>query len=55
LFEGHHIEHPEIDYTPGREFSVTGSPEARVDADGETIGYLPLRVETLKQALWVIG
>ena len=55
LFEGHHIEHPQIDYTPGREFSVTGSPEARVDADGETIGYLPLRVETLKQALWVIG
>ena len=26
-----------------------------VVVDGETIGYLPLRVETLKQALWVIG
>ena len=55
LFEGHHIEHPEIDYIPGRAFSVTGSPEARVDADGETIGYLPLKVKTLKGALRVIG
>ncbi len=55
LFEGHHIEHPEIDYIPGREFAVTGSAEARVDADGETIGYLPLKVKTLHQALAVIG
>lgn len=55
LFEGHHIEHPEIDYIPGRDFSVTGAPEARIDADGETIGYLPLKVRTLKGALKVIG
>jgi diacylglycerol kinase (ATP) len=55
LFEGHHIEHPKVDYIRGREFSVKGSTEALVDADGETIGRLPLAVKTLKQALPVIG
>jgi diacylglycerol kinase (ATP) len=55
LFEGRHIEHPKIDYIRGRDFAVMGSPEALVDADGETIGRLPLAVKTLKQALPVIG
>jgi YegS/Rv2252/BmrU family lipid kinase len=55
LFEGHHIEHPKVDYIRGRDFSVKGSAEALVDADGETIGRLPLTVKTLKQALPVIG
>jgi len=55
LFEGHHIEHPKIDLIRGRDFAVAGSPEALVDADGETIGRLPLTVKTLKQALPVIG
>ena len=55
LFEGHHIEHPKIDLLRGRDFAVTGSSEALVDADGETIGRLPLTVTTLKQALPVIG
>ncbi|MDA1098342.1 MAG: diacylglycerol kinase family lipid kinase [Proteobacteria bacterium] len=55
LFEGHHIEHPKVDFSRGRDFAVTGSPEALVDADGETIGRLPLTVKTLKQVLPVIG
>ena len=55
LFEGHHIEHPKVDYMRGRDFAVAGSPKALVDADGETIGRLPLTVKTLKQALPVIG
>ncbi|MFP6748814.1 MAG: diacylglycerol kinase family protein [Alphaproteobacteria bacterium] len=55
LFEGHHIEHPKVDFIRGRIFTVEGGPETLVDADGETIGRLPLRVETLKQALTIIG
>ncbi len=55
LFEGHHIEHPKVDFSRGRDFTVTGSPEALVDADGETIGRLPLAVKTLKQVLPVLG
>ncbi len=55
LFEGHHIEHPKVDYIRGREFAVNGAPEILVDADGDTIGRLPLTVKTLKQALPVIG
>jgi YegS/Rv2252/BmrU family lipid kinase len=55
LFEGHHIEHPKVDFIRGRIFTVKGGSETLVDADGETIGRLPLRVETLKQALPIIG
>ncbi|MBT6910580.1 MAG: hypothetical protein HOA21_05450, partial [Rhodospirillaceae bacterium] len=55
LFEGHHIKHPKVDYMRGRNFVVTGAREALVDADGETIGRLPLAVKTLKQALPLIG
>ncbi|MDP6691894.1 MAG: diacylglycerol kinase family lipid kinase [Alphaproteobacteria bacterium] len=55
LFEGRHIEHPKVDFVRGRTFAVKGSPEALIDADGETIGRLPLSVKTLKQALRVIG
>jgi YegS/Rv2252/BmrU family lipid kinase len=55
LFEGHHIEHPKIDFQRGRDFAVKGDPGTLIDADGETIGRLPLTVTTLKQALRVIG
>ncbi|MDE0944426.1 MAG: YegS/Rv2252/BmrU family lipid kinase [Alphaproteobacteria bacterium] len=55
LFEGHHIEHPKVDFMRGRNFTVTGSPDALIDADGETIGHLPLAVKTLKQVLPIIG
>jgi diacylglycerol kinase family enzyme len=44
-----------VDFIRGRIFTVKGGSETLVDADGETIGRLPLRVETLKQALPIIG
>jgi YegS/Rv2252/BmrU family lipid kinase len=58
LFEGHHIDHPKVDYLRGRDFSVGldhGDAPALVDADGETIGRLPLAVTVLQRALRVIG
>lgn len=55
LFEGHHIDHPKVDYLRGRDFTVKGSATTLIDADGETIGRLPLTVTTLKQALPVLG
>ncbi|MDP6343207.1 MAG: diacylglycerol kinase family lipid kinase [Alphaproteobacteria bacterium] len=55
LFEGHHIEHDKVELIRGREFDVQGPAAALVDADGETVGRLPLAVRTLKQALPVVG
>lgn len=53
LFEGHHIEHDKVDLIRGRHFAVTGPAEELIDADGETIGRLPLEVRVLPQALRV--
>lgn len=44
LFEGRHLEHDAIDLIRGREFSIEGPQGVWVDADGETIGQLPLQV-----------
>jgi diacylglycerol kinase (ATP) len=45
LFEGHHVEHEKIDLIQGRRFAVEGPADCLVDADGETIGRLPLKTE----------
>ena len=55
LFDGHHVDHDKVDYFPGRVFEVESDIGALVDADGETIGRLPLKVGTYKQALKVVG
>lgn len=55
LFEGKHIEHAKVAVFPGRTFRVDGPPAARVDADGESIGRLPLEIEVAPHALPLIG
>lgn len=55
LFEGHHIEHPEVALLPGKDFAVRGPGRALVDADGETIGRLPLTARIVPQALTIRG
>lgn len=47
LFEGRHIEHPEVRRHSGRRFDVSCAVETLVDVDGETVGRLPLRVELI--------
>jgi len=54
LFEGRHLEHDRIDLIRGREFQVDGIDDVWVDADGETIGQLPLQVRVLPQAFRVL-
>lgn len=53
LFEGRHIEHPDVSRHSGKVFSVTSPLDALVDADGETVGCLPLKVRVLPGALTV--
>ncbi len=45
LFEGRHIDHPKISVYKGTRLEVTGEPDVLVDADGETAGRLPLKVQ----------
>lgn len=53
LFEGRHIEHPNVSRHGGRRFQVSSPKDALVDVDGETIGKLPLTVQILPGALQV--
>ncbi len=51
LFEGHHVEHPKVQVLRGTKFTAQGDPAMLVDADGETIGRLPVTIEVLPAAL----
>ncbi len=51
LFEGHHVTHPEVELIQGRHIEVDGPAKIMVDADGETIGRLPLVMDVLPGAL----
>lgn len=51
LFEGRHVEHPKVQVVRGKKFTFTGDTGMLVDADGETVGRLPLSVEVLPGAL----
>ena len=53
LFEGHHVEHEKIDMMRGRTFRVDGAKDSLIDADGETIGRLPLAVRVLPRSMSV--
>ncbi len=51
LFEGHHVEHPKVQVLRGAKFTAQGDPAMLVDADGETIGRLPVTIEVLPATL----
>ena len=51
LFEGHHVDHPKVQVLRGRKFTAQGDPAMLVDADGETIGRLPVTIDVLPTTL----
>jgi YegS/Rv2252/BmrU family lipid kinase len=51
LFEGRHIDHPKIDVRRGRKVRISSEMDSFVDADGETIGRIPLELEMKPNAL----
>lgn len=51
LFQGHHVTHPEVELIQGRHIEIDGPAEIMVDADGETIGRLPVVMDVLPGAL----
>lgn len=53
LYEGRHVEHPAVTLEHGRRLTIEGSGELLVDADGETIGRLPLSIEVMPRALGI--
>ena len=51
LFEGRHVEHPKVQVLRGRRITAQGDPDVLVDADGETIGRLPVTIDVLPTTL----
>ncbi|HJQ55959.1 MAG TPA: diacylglycerol kinase family protein [Vineibacter sp.] len=53
VHEGGHVAHPKVHTYRGQRFGFECAVETLVDLDGETVGYLPLRVTVLHRALRV--
>lgn len=53
LYEGRHIEHPQVEVVQGKRFHVEGPAMALVDLDGETVGRLPMTASVIPRALTV--
>lgn len=53
LFAGHHLLHPKITEHLGRQLLVTGAGDIPVDIDGESVGTLPLAINTVPNALLI--
>jgi YegS/Rv2252/BmrU family lipid kinase len=55
LFEGKHIEHPKVEVRKGGKIRISGDDDCFVDADGETIGRIPMELEMMPNALTFLG
>ena len=53
LYEGRHVEHPQVEVVRGKRFDVAGPAMALVDLDGETVGRLPMAATVIPKALTV--
>ena len=53
LYEGRHVEHPQVEVVRGRRIAVEGPAMALVDLDGETVGRLPMTATVIPRALTV--
>jgi YegS/Rv2252/BmrU family lipid kinase len=53
-FAGTHLGHNKVAFERARAFTLESEDEARVQADGEVIGRLPVRVDVLPRALRLI-
>jgi len=56
LYSGRHLDDPICSFLRGREIEAEAEPgTVLLDIDGESLGSLPVRIEILPQALWLIG
>ncbi len=46
IFSGRHIDHPKVNVLKGSEIELTSDPEERLMADGELLGFTPLKIST---------
>jgi diacylglycerol kinase (ATP) len=51
VFSGKHAAHPKVDHIPAAAISVVADPPLRLMADGELIGWTPLRLRVLPAEL----
>ena len=56
LYSGRHLDDPICSFLRGREIEAEAEPGVvLLDIDGEPLGSLPVRIEIMPQALWLIG
>jgi diacylglycerol kinase family enzyme len=55
VFAGAHKGHPHVDMARAGEISVVGDPPLRLMADGELLGFTPLRLRVLPRELTLLA
>lgn len=55
VFKGTHIDHPKVDIFSGAEIEIDGQPQLRLMADGELLGFTPLKLKVLPGHLTILG
>ena len=55
LFDGTHINEPEVEYHQASSFSLIPQTDDILNIDGEMIGTTPINVDMLKQRIEIFG
>ena len=55
VFSGKHMAHPKVDHIQAAAIAVESDPPLRLMADGELIGWTPLRLKVLPAELDVLA
>ncbi len=55
VFAGTHVAHPKVEMTRAAEMTIVGDPPLLIMADGELLGYTPLRLKVLPGELTILA
>lgn len=55
LYDGSFIHHPKVKTYKAKEFTIESTPPIELEADGESLGHSPFRVQVIPTVLKVIG
>ena len=54
VFSGKHIEHEKVQVFEGRSIEINSNPNLLLMADGELLGYTPLKLKVLPQKMKIL-
>lgn len=55
LYDGSFIRHPKVKILKAKEFTIESTPPIELEADGESLGHSPFRVQIIPSVLNVVG